>query len=112
MPFQSISIEASESLIREKSVVIIDVRELSEYIDSHIVPHEGKVHLIPLGEISLAKVQQVNPEEKPILIYCRSGRRSKCASNTLLEQHYQGVIYEMDEGILGWAGANLPTRAG
>ena len=104
MSFKSINIQESSQLVSEGTLVV-DVREPGEYNEAHLA---GSV-LIPLGEISAEKVKQANPENKKILIHCRSGKRSKMAANILVDQNYAGEIFDMDTGINGWIESGQPV---
>ena len=104
MSFKSLNIEESLKIIHE-GALIIDVREEDEFRQVHI---ENSI-LIPLSQISAQKLIEVNPENKKIIIHCRSGKRSKVAVNILINQNYIGEILEIDEGIVGWINSNLPV---
>ena len=95
--FKSISVTDAMQLI-ENGVLIIDVREQNEYDQAHI---ENSV-LVPLSTVSAEKINEVNPQNKTILIHCHSGKRSKVAANIILTQGYTGEILELDEGIKAW----------
>ena len=95
--FKSISVADAMQLI-ENGALIIDVREQSEYYQAHI---ENSV-LVPLSTVSAEKINEVNPQNKTILIHCHSGKRSKVAANIILTQGYTGEILELDEGIKAW----------
>jgi len=107
MSFKSINIQESAQLINEGALVV-DVREPGEYNEAHLADSV----LIPLGEISAEKVNQANPENKKILIHCRSGKRSKAAANILVGQNYAGDIFDMDTGINGWIESGQPVVSG
>jgi rhodanese-related sulfurtransferase len=104
MSFKSINIQESAQLISEGALVV-DVREPGEYNEAHLADSV----LIPLGEISAEKVNQANPENKKILIHCRSGKRSKMAVNILVDQNFAGEIFNMDAGINGWIESGQPV---
>ena len=95
--FKSISVADAMQLI-ENGALIIDVREQNEYDQAHI---ENSV-LVPLSTVSAKKINEVNPQNKTILIHCHSGKRSKVAANIILTQGYTGEILELDEGIKAW----------
>ena len=95
--FKSISVADAIQLI-ENGALIIDVRERNEYNQAHI---ENSV-LVPLSTVSAEKINEVNPQNKTILIHCHSGKRSKVAANIILTQGYTGEILELDEGIKAW----------
>ncbi|ETB64149.1 TPA: rhodanese-like domain-containing protein [Candidatus Nomurabacteria bacterium] len=68
-------------------VVLLDVREDSEWSDGHI---EGALHL-PLGEINEESVINL-PKDKEIYIYCRSGRRAGEAETILKSLGFSNVL--------------------
>ena len=77
--------------------IVLDVREEYEYEAGHI---PGAV-LFPLGTIERGSAAQVIPEQDTmVLVYCRSGSRSKMAANRLVQLGYTQV-YEFG-GILDW----------
>lgn len=89
--------EAKQMMSDYPDAVILDVREADEYNSGHI---PGAV-LLPYGDIP-EKAHIVLPDkEKMILIYCRSGRRSKIAAESLTALGYTAV-YEFG-GIIDWA---------
>ena len=88
--------EAKEMMKTEKDYVIIDARTEDEFAEGHI---EGAI-LIPEYEI-LAKAEAYIPDKDTlVLVYCRSGRRSKIASENLIKLGYTNV-YEFG-GIIDW----------
>ena len=97
MSFKSISVaDAAQSI--KNGVLVIDVREQNEYDQARI---ENSV-LVPLSKVSAEKINEINPQNKTILIHCHSGKRSKVAANIILSQGYSGEILELDEGIKAW----------
>ena len=80
-----------------QEVIILDVREQDEYDSGHI---PGAV-LLPVGSIDEDTAAEVIPEtDSTVLVYCRSGNRSKTASSTLADLGYTN-IYEFG-GINTW----------
>ena len=78
-------------------VTIFAVREQDEYDGGHI---PGAL-LLPVGTIDETTAAEVIPEkDSTVLVYCRSGNRSKTASSTLAELGYTN-IYEFG-GINTW----------
>ena len=97
MSFKSISVaDAAQSI--KNGILVIDVREQNEYDQAHI---ENSV-LVPLSTVSAEKINEINPQNKTILIHCHAGKRSKVAANIILSQGYTGEILELDEGISAW----------
>ena len=89
--------EAKAMMDEQPDILILDVREQSEYDSGHI---PGAV-LFPVGSISEEAAAAVIPERDTVtLVYCRSGNRSKTASKALAELGYT-QIYEFG-GIIDW----------
>ena len=79
--------EAHKIMVEEVGYVILDVRSESEYNEAHI----PDAVLLPDTEI-VEKASTVLPDkDKKILVYCRSGRRSKNASAELAAMGYSNV---------------------
>lgn len=95
--YQQISQEEAKEMMDTEEVIILDVREQSEYDGGHI---PGAV-LLPVGTIDEDTAAAVIPEKNStVLVYCRSGNRSKAAASALAELGYTG-IYEFG-GITTW----------
>ncbi len=95
--YQQISQEEAKSMMDSQEVVILDVREQDEYDGGHI---PGAV-LLPVGTIDQDTAAAVIPEkDAAVLVYCRSGNRSKTASSALAALGYTN-IYEFG-GINTW----------
>ena len=80
----------------EKDYIIIDARTESEYAEGHI---EGAI-LIPEYEIARRAENELPDKDALILVYCRSGRRSKIASEELVKLGYTNV--KEFGGIIDW----------
>ena len=95
--YQQITQEEAKALMDSQEVIILDVREQDEYDSGHI---PGAV-LLPVGTIDDTTAAQVIPEkDSTVLVYCRSGNRSKTASAALADLGYTN-IYEFG-GINTW----------
>ena len=96
--FLSITAEEAKNMMDEMDgEIILDVREQDEYDEKHI---PGAV-LFPVGMIDTETAEGMIPEKDTvILVYCRSGNRSKTASRKLVELGYTQV-YEFG-GIKDW----------
>ena len=96
--YQQISAdEAKEMMDTQSDYLILDVREADEYQSGHI---PGAV-LFPVGSIDASSAEQIIPSKDTLLlIYCRSGNRSKTAASALAELGYTQV-YEFG-GINDW----------
>lgn len=96
--YHRISFETAKQLMdTEPGHLILDVREEEEYITGHA---DGAV-LFPLGAINAETAAEVIPSrDTPLLVYCRSGRRSQQAVQKLLGLGYTQV-YDMGS-LVGW----------
>ena len=88
--------EAKKIMDNGDDYVVLDVREQNEFNAGHI---PGSI-LIPYTQID-AKAETMLPnKDKQILVYCRSGRRSKIASESLAKLGYTNV--KEFGGIIDW----------
>ena len=95
--YQQITQEAAKEMMDTQEVVILDVREQHEYDSGHI---PGAV-LLPVGTIAEDTAAAVIDDlDAVVLVYCRSGNRSKTASQALADLGYTNV-YEFG-GINDW----------
>ena len=95
--YQQISQDEVKEMMDTQEVIILDVREQDEYDSGHI---PGAV-LLPVGTIDETAAAAVIPEKNStVLVYCRSGNRSKTASAALAKLGYT-AIYELG-GINTW----------
>ncbi len=88
--------EAKARMDSKDEIIVVDVRTKAEYDEGHI---ENAI-LIPNEEISTEKPEQLPDLDAEILVYCRSGRRSKEAANKLVDMGYTNV-YDFG-GIIDW----------
>ena len=95
--YQQITQEEAKEMMDTQEVIILDVREQDEYDSCHI----PDAVLLPVGNIDEDTAAEVIPEkDSTVLVYCRSGNRSKTASSALAELGYTN-IYEFG-GINTW----------
>lgn len=95
--YEQISAEEAKKLMdTETDYIIVDVRTKDEFTEGHI---DGAI-LIPYSEITDRAKEELPDQEQLILIYCRSGRRSKIASEALAELGYTNV--KEFGGIIDW----------
>ena len=90
--------EAKQMMAREDGHIIVDVRRQDEYDAGHI---PGAV-LVPNEIIGTEQPEQLPDKNQVLLVYCRSGRRSKEAAQKLADMGYTNV-YEFG-GIIDWTG--------
>ena len=88
--------EAKQIMDSEKGYIILDVRTQEEYDEGHI---PGAI-VIPHEEITERAEDVLTDKDQLILVYCRSGRRSKIAAEALAELGYTNI--KEFGGILDW----------
>lgn len=88
--------EVKQKLDNKEDVVIIDVRTEEEYRTGHL---PGSI-LIPVDRLSKNITNKVPDKDEEIIVYCRSGNRSRTAWKTLTQMGYTNV-YDMG-GINKW----------
>ena len=96
------SMEAKNLLARNKPF-LLDVRTPQEFSQARL---SGAV-LIPIGEFQ-RRINEV-PKNKPILVYCAVGSRSKPVADFLTQRGYKEV-YHMADGIVGWYRNGFPIQ--
>ena len=95
--YEQISPSEAKSIMDERDdYVILDVRTQEEFDESHI---DGAI-LIPDYEIATKAESVLKDKNQLILVYCRSGRRSKLAASDLVSLGYTNV--KEFGGIIDW----------
>lgn len=89
-------VEAKALMDSESGYIIIDARTQEEYDEGHI---PGAI-LIPEYEIADRAEKELPDKDQLILVYCRSGRRSKIAAEELVKLGYTNV--KEFGGIIDW----------
>ncbi len=88
--------QAKAIMDTEEDYIIVDARTEEEFAEGHI---ENAI-LIPEYEIATRAKKELPDKEQLILVYCRSGRRSKIASEELVKLGYSNV--KEFGGIIDW----------
>ena len=88
--------EAKQIMDTEEGYIILDVRTQEEYDEGHI---PGAI-VISHEEIAEKAEKVLTDKEQLILVYCRSGRRSKIAAEALVELGYTNI--KEFGGIIDW----------
>lgn len=94
--YKSISQDEAYKMMSDDKVIILDVRTEAEYNEGHIT----NAVLLPNEEIGSTQPEILPDKDAVILVYCRSGNRSKQASQKLADMGYTN-IYEFG-GINTW----------
>ena len=90
--------EAVDMMAQETGYIILDVRRPDEFAAGHI---PNAINL-PNETIGTAEIPELPDKNQLIMVYCRSGRRSKEASEKLVKLGYTNIV-EFG-GILDWKG--------
>ena len=97
--------EAATMMEEESSYIILDVRTTEEYSEKHI---PGAIN-IPNETIGTEDIPELPDIEQLILVYCRSGNRSKQAAVKLVKLGYTNIV-EFG-GINDWTGETVSGEA-
>lgn len=89
--------------VKTEEWMLIDVRSPQEYAQGHI---PGAINM-PHDEIDGYINQLQDAKDKPIIIYCRSGRRASIAMKKLELQEFTDVSH-LEGDIMGWRESGLP----
>lgn len=92
-----IDTEQAQELLKKKDLFLLDARTPEEFAVSHL---KGATRFEEGLSLSL-------PKGRPIVIYCTIGVRSNKLAKKLSDEGYE--VYDMKEGILGWANSELPV---
>lgn len=95
--YLSIDAETAHTMMNdEDNCMVVDVRRPAEFEEGHI---PGSVN-IPLETLKYEIPEELKNAEGPVLLYCRSGRRSKEAAE-ILQGQISAPLYEFG-GIIDW----------
>lgn len=98
--------EAQELLAEPPSdLVVLDVRTPEEFAEGRIAE---SVNIDFYAADFATRLDQLD-KDTPYFVYCRSGNRSASTIDTMRDLGFTAV-YELDGGILSWAGAGLPVE--
>ena len=100
--YRQVSTEEAAAMMEEETdYIILDVRTQEEYETTHI---PGAI-CIPNETIGTGDIPELPDKDQLILVYCRSGNRSKQASEKLAKQGYTNIV-EFG-GINSWTGETV-----
>ncbi len=101
-------------ILLESSVPLIDIRTEGEWHETGVI---NSSHLLTFfkkdGNYDFKKwmyeVGQIVDENGPIIIICRSGRRSRIVSNMIIKENSEYIIYHATNGIKSWIESSNKT---
>ena len=94
-------------MLLENSVPLIDIRTEGEWHETGVIKNS---HLLTFfdknGKYDFKKwmieVGEIADENGPVIIMCRSGRRSRIVSNMIIKENNEYLIYHATDGIKSW----------
>jgi rhodanese-related sulfurtransferase len=86
----------------DEGAQLLDVRADHEWEAGHIACAKH----VPLPELP-QRLEEID-KDRPVVVYCRGGNRSSMATAALNDAGYDAV--KLSEGIVGWAGEDLPLE--
>lgn len=86
--FKTITPEEAQQKMQDAGVLVLDVREPMEYDRGHIVGAEN----LPLSVLENGIPKEMTDKNRTLLIYCRSGRRSKIAADIFVKAGFTSVF--------------------
>lgn len=96
-------VEARDWLKLNPAAQLIDVRTPEEYAQDHLTGAK----LIPVQELE-GRTGEID-REKPVLLYCRSGKRSQKAADILKARGFK-TVRQIEGGIIAWKEKGLPVE--
>lgn len=102
----SVSPRQASVMFAEKKAIILDVREFDEWRQQHIA---GAIH-IPLAQVEARLPELSKYKDSPVIVQCRSGKRSAKAASTLQSAGFSQV-YNLSGGIIAWKNDGFNTAS-
>ena len=101
-------------MLMENSVPLIDIRTEGEWQETGVI---NISHLLTFFEKDgnydfkkwMIEVEEITDENGPVIIMCRSGRRSRIVSNMIIKENSEYLIYHATNGIKSWIETNNKT---
>ncbi len=94
---KDISVEEMQSLLKIDDVQLVDVRTPEEFNMGYIANAQNINYYSPTIDEDIKKLDK----NKPVILYCRSGKRSRDCSEKLIKAGFQKV-YNLEGGITQW----------
>lgn len=103
--FKSLSVTDFATCVLDENVQRLDVRTVAEYSEGHI---PGAININVLDESFASIADSTLQKDKPVALYCRSGKRSKKAAAILSNKGYK--VFDLDKGFNAWEEAGEKTE--
>ncbi len=101
-------------MLLQNDVPLIDIRTEGEWYETGVI---NSSHLLTFFEKDgsydfrkwMIKLGKITNENGPVIIICRSGRRSRIVSNMIIKENSKYLIYHSTNGIKSWIESNNKT---
>lgn len=103
--FKTLSVDDFASFIEDENVQRLDVRTPAEYSENRI---SKSLNINVLEDSFASMADSLLQKDKPVALYCRSGKRSKKAAQILSGKGYK--VFELDKGFNAWQEAGKPVE--
>ena len=98
--YSTVSVDEFQALIADANVQLLDVRTRDEFDEGHIA---GAI-LVDVNESNFVEqAMSMLDKQRPVAVYCRSGRRSARAASLLTEKGY--TVTNLGGGVMAWQDA-------
>ena len=98
--YSTVNVDEFQELIADANVQLLDVRTRDEFDEGHIA---GAI-MVDVNESNfVVQAMAVLDKQRPVAVYCRSGRRSARAASQLTEQGY--TVTNLGGGVMAWQDA-------
>ncbi len=99
--------------LRDKNVTLIDIRRPEEWAQTGVVPGSKKLTFFSKsGAINpqlVPELKKIAPIDKPVILICRTGNRTRVASQILTAQLGYKTVYNVTHGITRWVAEGNKT---
>ena len=102
--FTNATVDDFEQMLKKDRVQLLDVRTLKEFADGHL---NGSVCIDVYNPEFMKLATAQLKKDRPVAVYCRSGKRSAMAAQQLSEVGYQ--VTNLRGGILAWIEKKKPV---
>ncbi len=90
----------------EKETTLVDIRRPEEWKQTGVVPGSNMITLFTSrGGVNpdfVSQLQKVSSPDKPVILICRTGNRTRAGSTMLVKQLGYKDVYNVTRGITGW----------
>lgn len=101
---ETVSPAVFQSGLEKEDVQLLDVRSAEEYAEGHL---RGATNIDVQEPDFQAEATKVLQKDRPVYVYCRSGRRSLLAGEMLARDGYN--VVDLEGGILSWMKEGMPV---